>query len=526
MMSSDSQLLQDYAQNKSQDAFTELVQRHLNLVYSAAFRQVRSSQLAEEISQSVFTDLARAADKLKPGILTAWLYQVTRRTAIDVIRRESRRQARERLAVEMAAMNTASDWIQIEPLLDEAMDALDETDRAAILLRYFENKSLREVGQTLGTSDDAAQKRVSRAVDRLREFLSRRGIAVGAAGLVAVVSVNAVHAAPAGLAVTISAAAVLTGATIQTSTAIAATKVIAMTTLQKALIGTTIAIVAGAGIYESRQSLHMREQIDSLRQQQAPLAAQIQQLKQERDEATNRVAALTDELARNQYDNTEVLKLRAEIATLRRQQSPPENSRPASSAKAGATQETPSEDLAGQLAAAIVQGDATALQRLREFSKSQTSSYITNTVGMAEDEKSALWHKTLGNISSAFNWLAEEAVSGNANARQAIDQAVYMKELQGFAVQSLGQLAGRGDDNALQILLNPDRYGFPLSSAVGALGPAAENGNQQAISMLATVLSDQSKVALWHLASQNLQVAAASGNSAAIEALKSVPQRQ
>src|SRR5215469_4940718 len=184
MMTADSQLLDCYLREKSQDAFAELVRRHLNLVYSAALRQVRSPQLAEEVSQSVFTDLARDAHKLKPNtVLTAWLYRVARRTAIDVVRRESRRQARERLAVEMAAMNTASDWTQIEPLLDEAMDALDETDRAAVLLRYFDNKSLREVGQALGTSDDAAQKRVSRAVERLRNLLAKRGVTVGASGL-------------------------------------------------------------------------------------------------------------------------------------------------------------------------------------------------------------------------------------------------------------------------------------------------------------------------------------------------------
>ncbi len=96
--------------------------------------------------------------------MTAWLYQVTRRTAIDVVRKDSRRQLREQIAVEMTNMNaTASDWTHVEPFLDEAMHTLDETDRAAVLLRYFENKTLREVGQTLGTSDDAAQKRVSPA---------------------------------------------------------------------------------------------------------------------------------------------------------------------------------------------------------------------------------------------------------------------------------------------------------------------------------------------------------------------------
>jgi RNA polymerase sigma factor (sigma-70 family) len=175
-MTSDLDLLRQFARENSQDAFTEIVRRHVNLVYSAAFRQVRSPQLAEEVAQSVFADLARAAKKLNSKtILTAWLYSVARRTAIDVIRKESRRQLRDQIAMEMTNMNaTANDWTQIEPLLDDAMAALEETDRSAILLRYFENKSLREVGEALGTSDDAAQKRVSRAVEQLREFFSKR----------------------------------------------------------------------------------------------------------------------------------------------------------------------------------------------------------------------------------------------------------------------------------------------------------------------------------------------------------------
>ena len=152
MTTSDLDLLQQYTRQRSEEAFAALVSRHLDLVYSAALRQVRSPQIAEEVAQSVFTDLSRNAHKLKPDtILPAWLYQVTRRTAIDGIRRESRRQFREKIATEMNALNaTTADWTHIEPLLDEAMQALDETDRTAVLLRYFENKSLREVGQTLG----------------------------------------------------------------------------------------------------------------------------------------------------------------------------------------------------------------------------------------------------------------------------------------------------------------------------------------------------------------------------------------
>src|SRR5688572_29574286 len=159
MTDTDSELLARYARNGAEESFAEIVRRHLDLVHSAALRQVRSPQLAEEVAQSTFIKLARQAQQLAPDtILTAWLYQVTRREAIDVVRREARRCLREQIATEMNAMNaTASDWTHIEPLLDEAMHALDDTDRTAVLLRYFENKSLREVGATLGTSENAAR---------------------------------------------------------------------------------------------------------------------------------------------------------------------------------------------------------------------------------------------------------------------------------------------------------------------------------------------------------------------------------
>jgi RNA polymerase sigma factor (sigma-70 family) len=319
MSDTDLQLLARYTRDHAEDAFSELVRRHLGLVHSAALRQVRSPQLAEEIAQSVFTDLARNATKLKPDtILTAWLYQVTRRTAIDVVRKEARRQLREQIATEMNAMNaTTADWTHIEPLLDDAMSALDDTDRAAVLLRYFENKTLREVGATLGTSDDAAQKRVSRAVERLREFFAKRGVTVGASGLVVVISANAVQAAPVGLAVTISTAAALTGTTAATTATAIAIKTIAMTTLQKTLITATVAVLAGAGIYEVRQAARLRDQVQTLQQQQAPLAEQIQRLQRERDESIQRLATIRDDNERLNRNSAEMLKLRGEVAKLR-----------------------------------------------------------------------------------------------------------------------------------------------------------------------------------------------------------------
>src|ERR1041384_4890164 len=209
MSDADLELLARYVGQQAEDAFAEIVRRHLGLVYSAALRQVRVPQLAEEVAQSTFIKLARHARQLAPDtILLAWLYQVTRHEAIDVVRREASRQLREKIATEMNAMNaTAADWTHIEPLLDEAMSALDETDRAAVLLRYFENKSLREVGQVLGASDNAAQKRIGRAVERLREFFTRRGVAIGGSTLAVAISTHAVQAAPIGLAATISTAA-------------------------------------------------------------------------------------------------------------------------------------------------------------------------------------------------------------------------------------------------------------------------------------------------------------------------------
>ena len=130
---------------------------------------------------------------------------------------------------------TPADWTHIEPLLDEAMHALDDTDRTAVLLRYFENKSLREVGETLGTSENAAQKRLGRAVERLREFFAKRGLTVGASGLVVVISANAVQAVPVGLAVAVSTAAALAGTTIAATATAIATKAVAMMTCGKPL---------------------------------------------------------------------------------------------------------------------------------------------------------------------------------------------------------------------------------------------------------------------------------------------------
>src|SRR5262249_15034589 len=163
---------------------------------------------------------------------------------------------------------------------------------------YFENKSLREVGEALGASEDAAQKRVSRAVEQLREFFSERKVAVGASGLIALVSANAVQAAPAGLAGTIATGAAIASATLSTSTAVAITKTIVMTTTQKLIIGAVVAGAIVVGVYQARQVSGLRDQLQVLKQQQEERAAlnnQVQQLQHERDIATNALAKLSTE---------------------------------------------------------------------------------------------------------------------------------------------------------------------------------------------------------------------------------------
>jgi RNA polymerase sigma factor (sigma-70 family) len=324
---SDAQLLRAYAERGTEAAFAEILARHTDLVYSAALRQVYSPDLARDVTQSVFTDLARKARevsfKLSPeASLVGWLYRGTRFAARDLNRSETRRTQRERQAMEQVhpTPDTAPVWEQLRPALDDAMSELDDTDRDAVLLRYFKNHDLRTVGATLGISDDAAQKRVSRAVERLRESFAKRGVTVGASGLAAVISANAVQAAPMGLALTIStAAAVLTGTTLATTATVTATKAIAMTALQKTIVTATIAVLSGAGIYEARQASQLREQVHTLQQQQAPLTNQIQQLQSERDDATNRLAMINTPNENLDRSQSELLRLRGKVALLSRQ---------------------------------------------------------------------------------------------------------------------------------------------------------------------------------------------------------------
>src|SRR5262245_56199659 len=205
----DFELLRDYAERHSEAAFTALVERHLGLVYSAALRQLGDPHSAEEVTQATFIILARKSRKLRRETnLSGWLYRTAHFAANGLIRTESRRRQREQRAAQMeTASSEESAWEQIAPLLDKAMAQLGDKERDAMLLRFFERRSLVEVGATLGISEEAARKRVARGLEKLRRLMVRRGAVLSVAALAGAISANSVHATPAALTASVVASA-------------------------------------------------------------------------------------------------------------------------------------------------------------------------------------------------------------------------------------------------------------------------------------------------------------------------------
>lgn len=317
----DLELLRRFAGDADDRMFSEIVTRHVDFVYSAARRMVVDPHLAEDVTQSVFTELARQAASISTRVaagmpLSAWLHVTTRNLSAKLVRTEERRRARELQATAMTPQSRDpgdAAWHQLAPQLDGALAQLPDTDRDALLLRFFERQTARDIGIRLGIGEEAAQKRITRAIDKLRQVLATRGISIQSATLAGTIGTHAVQVAPAGLATSVGSAALAGVATA------AAGKLFLMSTT-KLVAGIASIVTAGlaAGlVLQHRELAQVRGQLERataapvaepvalptaestappdspLREEAVRLRGEVAQLRRERDELRKRLASLT-----------------------------------------------------------------------------------------------------------------------------------------------------------------------------------------------------------------------------------------
>ncbi len=307
----DHELLRSYADHGTEEAFTELVRRHCDLVWGAARRVGSDADAARDVAQMVFTDLARKAPRLPVGtVLAGWLYRAACHAAANQVRGEIRRTQREQQAMQQDDIQSAitestetRDAAGLQPILDAALGRLSEADRDAVVLRFLTGRSLAEVGATLGTNEDAAQKRVSRALEKLREIFRQRGVTVSGGTVAIALGVAGTQTAPVGLAATLAGGA-LVGVGAQSGVA-------AWFLLMKSKL--VLGIVAGALVFTAmvQQQRNVRRLADdnaTLRRQMAEMTAPPTVATAGNDPG---------ELERLRAEHAELLRLRGELTQLR-----------------------------------------------------------------------------------------------------------------------------------------------------------------------------------------------------------------
>jgi RNA polymerase sigma factor (sigma-70 family) len=331
-MTEDTELLRQYTETGSEDAFTELVRRYLPLIYSAALRQVRGDQsLAKDVAQTVFVDLARKAQSLAGReLLGGWLYNSTRLAAFNAMRVNQRRIIREQKAVAMQETAEQSDANgDLKLVLDEAMGKLDSAERNAVLLRFFQGKDLKEIGAALGVSEDAARMRVNRSLGKLHALLTRRGITLSAAALGVALTSETISAVPAGMVLSIAQGALATAAT-GTATTLTIAKILTMTKLKIGIAGAIVAAGvaaplafqhnAQAKLRVENEALHSRitelEGVAAERQRVADLQAQRGEAQSLADDQLRELLRLRGEVAQLRADAQEFENLKAAHARL------------------------------------------------------------------------------------------------------------------------------------------------------------------------------------------------------------------
>jgi RNA polymerase sigma factor (sigma-70 family) len=276
-MSDDAELLRRYAESHSEEAFTQFVERNLGLVYYAALRRTNGDiHLAQDVVQLVFTSLAKNARSVaRHAVPAGWLYVATRNAAANLMRSERRRKAREKDAMTLREPSleaeSVPDWEGLRPHLDAIMDLLNKKDRDAVLLRCLQDRPFAEIGRILRTSEDAARKRVDRALEKLRSLLAGRGITSTSAALAVALATQAGIAAPTGLAARVSGQAL----TVAGQAAGAQLAILMSTTKVTAAVAAAVVITAGLFLYnEHRHEVLLRDEVAKLRMALAPQTTQ------------------------------------------------------------------------------------------------------------------------------------------------------------------------------------------------------------------------------------------------------------
>ena len=316
-MSETKQWLAEYAKTGSEAAFREVVARYVNLVHSTAVRLVEGdSHLAQDVTQKVFVDLAKMAGSLgDDAMIGGWLHRHTCFVARKTMRTERRRKAREQQAVAMNDTEDDQNLGAVAPILDDAINSLGASDRQAILLRYFEQRDLRSVGTALGSSEDAARKRVNRALEKLRGLLKRRGVLLSTAALSSALGAQAVSAAPVGLAAVVSSSALVTAAA-GGGTALTILQIMSMTKLQGGVIAAITVALSIPLVVQYQAKSRLEDENQALRAQVEEVAV----LAEENERLSNLVAQAKRQSApsTNNEQFRELMKLRGEVAVLRK----------------------------------------------------------------------------------------------------------------------------------------------------------------------------------------------------------------
>ncbi|PWU15833.1 MAG: hypothetical protein C5B50_14740 [Verrucomicrobia bacterium] len=442
-MNNDTELLRQYVSEGSEMAFTDLVHEHVNMVYAAALREANGNGAeAQDIAQGVFTELARKAQRLlRHPSVAGWLYTTVRHLASNARRSEQRRRTRELEAHTMNELlsetSAEQGWEQLRPVLDDALHDLNETDCAAIVLRFLEDRPLREVGSMLGVDENAARMRVERAKEKLRHLLARRGITSTASGLAAALAIGAITPAPSALGATIAtsalATAAMTGEAAASSITLTFIKLMSMTKVKLTLAGALV--LAGIAVPALQQT-----RLERAKSENAKLRAQQMEPQAQADE----LAALREEVERLRG----TAPGQSELQTLRqyKAQTEPELARLRKMAGLARRANAQADQLRAKLAQdkAQASSNATAMEDAMTYAMEQQLegrlSRMTATLGLSPEQVQA----------------AREILMRQAKAMSAGMQQVFSGHYDKDALTKMGKDAG-DPDTQIKALLTPEQ---------------------------------------------------------------------